>query len=370
LSTASFFRTGSVVVSVSILGTFQVAGGVTRYTITDLGTLGGARSSVDAINSLGQIVGHSTTGDGSEHHAFLYADGLMHDLGTLGGKNSWARDINDAGQIVGYALTSDGNAHAFLYDDHVMHDLGTLGGSSSEALGINDAGQVVGWSKTSTGVQHAFLYSDGVMHDLGTLGGPSSGASAINNAGVVVGSSDTGTGRRAFVYEDGAMRQLDPEQWVAGARDIDDPGKIAVELRPEADGLVQRAFVYDGAAFNELPLIGYWTDSVPDALNNRGEAVGMLYFRVYSSPYTRETLDHEPFLYSDGELWELNGLIDEGPVGSIVIVADINDSGLIVGKGNNFHAVLLTPVPEPGTAALLAGGCVLLALRKGRRRAI
>jgi probable HAF family extracellular repeat protein len=369
LTLASFLRTGLVGVSVLTLATSQVGAGATRYTITDLGTFGGTSSWAEAVNSSGEVVGLSKRPDGGGR-AFLYNQGRMTDLGTLGGKSSWARDINDAGQIVGSSTAPDGNSHAFLYSNGVMQDLGTLGGDRSAAYGINEAGQVVGSAETSAGVQHAFLYSDGVMHDLGTLGGPSSGASAINDAGVIVGSSDTGTGRRAFVYEDGVMRQLDPGQWIATACDINRAGKIAGELRPEPDTSIQRAFVYEDGTFDQLPLMGYWTDSVPDALNNRGEAVGMLYFRVYSSPYTRETLDHEPFLYSEGELWELNGLIDEGPVGSIVLVADINDRGLIVGKGNNFHAVLLTPVPQPATAALLGAGSLLLAARKRRRRAM
>jgi len=41
------------------------------YSITDLGTLQGDKSSAYAINSAGEIVGQSSTSSGAEH-AFLY----------------------------------------------------------------------------------------------------------------------------------------------------------------------------------------------------------------------------------------------------------------------------------------------------------
>ena len=56
------------------------------YSITDLGTLGGAQSIPVAINSAGQIVGNSQTASGATH-AFLYSPVThkMTDIGTFGG---------------------------------------------------------------------------------------------------------------------------------------------------------------------------------------------------------------------------------------------------------------------------------------------
>src|SRR5262245_27387845 len=109
------------------------------YTVTDLGTLPGDRSSAAyGINNLGQVVGNS------DDHAFLYDGGKMIDLGALPGSvRSSATAINDAGQVVGRSGSLGGRVHAFLYEGGKMNDLGTLPGDTiSEAYGINANGQV------------------------------------------------------------------------------------------------------------------------------------------------------------------------------------------------------------------------------------
>ncbi len=124
----------------------------------------------------GHIVGTS----GNE--AFFWDGGAMYPLGFLdGGNSSEAVDINDNDEVVGNSTTADGSNHAFRWSlvngKGVMVDLGTLGGANSFATGINDAGQVVGYSDTgetyeeggvSASIQHAFLWDNGVMYDLGT----------------------------------------------------------------------------------------------------------------------------------------------------------------------------------------------------------
>jgi probable HAF family extracellular repeat protein len=87
------------------------------------------------------------------------------DLGTLGGSSSIALGINSCGQVVGEAETDTGAPHAFLWEDDRMIDLGTLSGAnqSSTASGINSRGQIVGRSDTDTdpetGEGHAVLWS-------------------------------------------------------------------------------------------------------------------------------------------------------------------------------------------------------------------
>ncbi len=56
-----------------------------RYSLTDIGTLGGTRTYGYGINSDGEVTGYSTIGaDINEYHAFLYHHGMMEDLGTPG----------------------------------------------------------------------------------------------------------------------------------------------------------------------------------------------------------------------------------------------------------------------------------------------
>jgi probable HAF family extracellular repeat protein len=81
------------------------------------------------------------------------------DLGTLGGASSYAYGLNNAGQVVGVAQLANLQQHAFVWDNGVMTDLDpndfTFGGPASTANAINDAGQIVGFGFTPW---HAVLW--------------------------------------------------------------------------------------------------------------------------------------------------------------------------------------------------------------------
>lgn len=166
-------------------------------TMEDLGTLGGARSSANAINDNGWVVGTSDLSTSNIYtRAFVARPGFgMFGL-TLGGNFSAAYGINNAGKVVGQSslLNNDNFRPAFLFTGEAVLNIGTLGGNQATAYAINDSDVVVGSSLTATdnATFHAFIYQSGIMTDLNSLITPNSGwmlneALAINNAGQIVG---------------------------------------------------------------------------------------------------------------------------------------------------------------------------------------
>jgi probable HAF family extracellular repeat protein len=275
------------------------------------------------INGAGQIAATRSLGN-SLYQAAILSNGTYRDLGSIGGDTSLARAINANGQVTGLATNASGDTRAFLYSGGVMTELGTLGGSGSGGLDINGRGQVVGFSSVRPGdpnSEHAFLYSDGRMIDLGSFGGNSSFAMTINDAGQIAGYVNKADGAmHGFLYEDGATTWIGPDLM----------------------------------------------NVTPFAINNRGDVVGS----ARSQDGTAFA-----FLFSDGKLSSLGTLLDNEEGWDVYGASDINDQGSIIGYGcrrsSDFDcaAVFLSPVPEPATWMLYAGGIFIgLAWRRSSRR--
>lgn len=206
-----------------------------------------------AINDLGQVVG--TVDASGVSQGFRTAPNAPIDLqndnlNTLGGTNTAAYGINNLGQVVGTSQDGNGNYFAFrtapnLSIDPQNDNLGSLVENpnavfnSSRALDINDSGQVVGISDVNDYQSFAFRTAPNQKinpqtDNLGSLGGNYSYAYSINNLGQVVGTSDDSTGdrRRAFLYDNGPMLDLNvfipsDSGWLLQvAEDINDAGQI------------------------------------------------------------------------------------------------------------------------------------------------
>ena len=248
--------------------------------IEDLGTAGGYGADAWGINSAGQIVGGSVPLGGGHFRAYLYQNGVWTDIGVGSGYRSTAYGINEAGHVVGSYLNFNGTTTGFIYKNSTMTDLPTLGGSSGQARAINDSGVITGWATTEGGVTHAYINNNGVMTDLGTLGGSSSFGFDINNSGEVAGYSLNASGSsRAFVYSGGVMHNLGT---FGGAR------------------------------------------SESNAINNLGQTVG----------WTTTSNSTVAFIAYGTTVYDLNTLIPANSGWSLVEAVDINDRGEIVGIGN------------------------------------
>jgi probable HAF family extracellular repeat protein len=346
-----------------------VAAAAPLYHVTVLGELPFPNDSVSGargINDAGQVVGFS------DSRAFLWtnSDG-MQDLGTLQPEindHSWANAINNAGQVVGKSNFS--NTQAFLWTSTGgMQYLGDLpdGTPTQEAHDINEAGQVVGATNAAGG--SAFLWTEsGGAEDLGEL--PGSGlygtqAWGINDAGEVVGVSK---GRPFLWTRSSGMQDLGVSLF---PYDINNVGQVVGEGGYEG---VSRASLWTSTGgmqdLGDLP--GQQNYSYATDINDAGQIIGI-------------TFDETGAFYTGAFLWTSTGgmqgittLLDSSGDGWFIEeVYGINNAGQIAAYGRSspsdryHHALLLTPIPEPSTLAMVSCGLAIVAvvgLRRGRQR--
>jgi probable HAF family extracellular repeat protein len=255
-------------------------------------------------------VGQSTTASGAIH-AFLYSGGRMRDLTTAHGIGA-AVAINDRGDIGGQ--TGYDNSRALVLKGASVD---VFGPPSSSVSDINGAGDALGGYIAPGRGELAFVYSDGKRTDLPSLGGSGTYGTGINDAGSASGYGITGEGRvHAWLYD----------------------GKTMTDLTPSAA---------DGRAYD---------------INNLGQVVGA--FRPTPGN------DHA-FLFENGEMIDLNTLIDPASGWTISGAAAINDMQQIAatacqaGVCQAVRLDLVSAVPEPSMFGMLAAGLALGLARRG-----
>lgn len=247
---------------------------------------------------------------------------------VVGGSDPVARmtyglAMNNLGQVTGYSRFDDPDqfryGSVFLYGNHALRQIAPLNEGTSRGLGINDRGDIVG-SFGRDGSSVPYLYRDGRVIELdGLAPGWGGEARAINQAGQVVGTAGNG---RSFIYDNGRLRYLSDE-----------------------------------------PLRSY----TANAINDHGVVAG----EIFTSCCT-----FEGFVYSDGQTYDLNDLLwgNAGELRHITDAVAINDAGqLLVHSRNNtpwrsFRTLILTPIPEPSTWAMLLAGVGVVGVAAPRRR--
>lgn len=282
------------------------------YAITSLGADFFPRD----LNESGEIVGGP----------FLYADGTLTDLGV-----GTLLDINNSGQIIGASAACGTPFGGFILEGGTLTCIGALAeGGYSHPERINDLGQVVG---SDLGVFHAFIWQGGAFTSL-TPGPASSFGWDINNAGQAVGSFG--------LWQNGSI--------------VSDLGIVAMAIN-DIGQIIGRSggtlAIWDDGVVTPLGFDGQGKD-----INNAGQVVGL-----YNG--------FNPFLWADGVFADLNDLMPPDSGWQLVMAQGINDQGQIAGWGflnGQGRAFLMTPIPEPATACLLAFGGVWAFRRRRSHR--
>jgi probable HAF family extracellular repeat protein len=190
---------------------------------TLLGDLGGTYTQASAINTLGEIVGESTSPDG-QMRPFLWnpnsaPGGTLTDLGFFAGVDIQVVDRNANGTIVGAVRSTPSTLQtAFVWRSAggfaLLPDLGAPpagDGIVSYATGVNDAGVIVGFVNTASFGVRAVRWNlavDGtyVVENLGL--GAGSQANDINNAGEIVGTYRATRSNGGFYLAGSILKEL------------------------------------------------------------------------------------------------------------------------------------------------------------------
>ncbi|HKD43995.1 MAG TPA: hypothetical protein VKB87_27180, partial [Myxococcaceae bacterium] len=353
---------------------------VARYSVTDLGTLGGTASIAFGINNAGRVGGGANM-RGENQHPFLWDKGQMIDLGTLGGLNANAggTNQNDELAVLSETATKDPLGEDFcgfgtnliclgaIWKHGALTPLPTLGGNNGQAVTINNRGQLVGFAENSTrdtscmvpqvlGFEAVVWGSDGHVQELSPLPGDSVGfALGINDSGQVVGSSGSCANTRlvplrigphAVLWENGSatdLGSLGGKRFNTAAA-INNRGEV-VGASTLPDEATLHSFLWTKATgMRDLGTVGADFSSLPTAISNKGQVVG-------ASCVTADFINGpcRAYLWQDNAMTDLNDLIPVDSPLELLFAYGINDAGQIVGQAmhkdtSDLRAFLATPI--------------------------
>jgi probable HAF family extracellular repeat protein len=344
-----------------------------RFTVKDLGTLGGSAAEPGGISNTDWVEGWSLLPGDEISHVFLWHDGVMRDLGTLGGPNSFTVfRPSDEGDVGGYSELSkpDPNGEdfcgfgdnlvclAFYWHNGRMIPQPTLGGPNSSGFGVNDLGELAGTAEnnvlepTCADIGEVLQYKpviwkSGRVYQLPTLpGDPVGVVFAINNNGEAVGNSgQCGAGsypvqEHAVVWQNG--KAIDIGNFGStinnNPEDINCRGDVTGFANLAGDETFH-AYLWKRGVMTDLGTLPGDVHSVGQAINCQGQVVG----RTSDADF-----NGVGYLWENGVMSDLNTLI---PADSPLYITDangINDLGQIVAIGltssGEEHACLLTPI--------------------------
>jgi probable HAF family extracellular repeat protein len=367
-----------------------------RYTITIMTSLGGTNSRANSLDDLGIVGGYSKVAGNAVRHATMWslrAPQTPIDLSSLGGAGfnssiAWPvknnvgliSGISETGAVnplgetwsCGFFFATSGNVcYGFVtsaFDpQHRLYALKPLqGGINSYATGTNDWGTTVGWAENGVHDTTCASDSDQVLQfrpvtwslgqhrprrQLPLISGDTSGAAtAINDRDQIVGISgtcDQAVGRKtathAVLWENGHVSDLGNlggNAWNTPTA-INEAGDVvgfSGTDPADADGNFTHAFLKRrNHAIQDLGVLPGDISSTATSINLFGQVVG----------YSNDAAGHiRAVVWQNGMPIDL-GSLAPGFDGSLVLANDVNDFGVIVGRGLDASGAIVAFVATP-----------------------
>jgi len=380
MSTASSrtFARACWLVALALAAASSAQAAPSQFNLTYLGNFEGF-----ALNNLGDVAGRGIDPLSGNPGAALYINGALGFSAALAG--GIARDLNNSRQVTG-TITGAGG---FLYDAN-SSNLTLFTGESPGAIngtpvalvgvgdgwGINATGRVTGLGQFCLGATVAqcstgffpigMNWQDGNRTSLW----PADPGMAINDSNQVATTvrsivSNVNIYNATRVEANGNQTNIGrlPGDNGAYSEDINSLGQVVGY--GTATGQDPRAWYWNGTSMQALPHLAGFSGSNARAINDAGTIVG----RTQNSAV----------LWDQLHAYDLASLVANLPGGSTLYLTeawDVNTLGQVVAQGvlidsnfNNFEgSFLLTPVPEPTPAVLLALGLLVVGYRLGQGR--
>jgi probable HAF family extracellular repeat protein len=344
----------------------------TKYTVTELPTLGGTVGGAESINDKGWVAGFANVAGDRTEHAVLWINGAVIDLSTLGGPNSAVGfpAKNSQGTLVGFSQTSATDpqhegwnyfcgpsgtkplcqgknliSRGFIWQNGKMTPLPTLGGNISQAFGINNSDQVVGVAETdftdpscvrpqALDYRAVIWNPNGTMQVLNPIAGDQiSGAVGINNNGEVVGASgpcaplSPSIGAHAILWQSGSRTATDLGNLGGSTNNvafaINAQGQIVGISALSGNATVHGFLWENGGPMQDLGTLPGDVLSIGYSINDGGQIVGQ---SCDANGNCRACL------WQNGSPTDLNALISSGSFTSLIVAFDVNNQGQIAGQ--------------------------------------